>query len=119
MHSPVPRVATLVLCTPGGEVLGQLPPFPVELPWWQDAGALVRGAWHRYRARVRILRLLSAALPAPPGGAVTYLAEVLGSPEGLPLEPWHGALEDDPRRLPYAEPGGPDRDLAWATAELA
>src|SRR3954453_3162783 len=37
MHSPPPRVVTLVLCTPTGEVFGQLPPFQASLPWWQEA----------------------------------------------------------------------------------
>jgi hypothetical protein len=68
---------------------------------------------------VRILRILDASLPAPPGGRVTYLAEVDGAPAcDLPLSGWPGALEPDPLRLPYAEPGGPSRDLAWADAKL-
>ncbi len=118
MRSPGSRVVTLVLCTPGGDVLGELPPFPVEVPWWQDAEAPVRGAWERHRAHVRILRLLSAALPSPPGGAVTYLAEVDAPPEGVVRHPFGGHLDDHPLRLPYAEPGGPERDLRWATAAL-
>ena len=99
-------------------MLGTLPPFEVEAPWWQDAETPVRGAWERHGVRLRILRLLSADLPAPPGGAVTYLAEVLGSADAGALQPWDGVLESHPLRLPYAEAGGPDRDLAWATAAL-
>jgi hypothetical protein len=91
----------------------------VEVPWWQDAGALVQRARERHGIAVRILRLLSASLPSPPGGAVTYLAEVVGPANALPLEKWDGRLEGHPLRLPYAEPGGPARDLAWAAAELA
>ena len=32
---------TLVLCLPDGEVLGSLPPFEVEVPWWQEVGPVV------------------------------------------------------------------------------
>ena len=68
---------------------------------------------------VTILRVLDASLPAPPGGRVTYLAEVDGARAGsLPLSGWPGVLEPHPLRLPYAEPGGPSRDLAWADARL-
>lgn len=119
MRSPAPRVVTLVLCTPAGAVLGTLPPFQVEVPWWQDAGAVVRRARERHGVEVRILRLLSAALPGPPGGPVTYLAEVVGPAPRLPLEEWRGRLEWHPLRVAYAEPGGPDRDLAWAAAVMA
>jgi len=118
VRSPVPRVVTLVLCTPDGTVLGALPPFPVELPWWQDAEAVVGGARERHGTEVTVLRLLSAGLPSPPGGPVTYLAEVDEPPDGVALQEWDGALEEHPLRLPYAEPGGPARDVAWAVAAL-
>lgn len=68
---------------------------------------------------VTILRVLDASLPAPPGGRVTYLAEVDGAQAGgLPLSGWPGVLEPHPLRLPYAEPGGPSRELAWADGRL-
>ena len=108
---------TLVLCTADGRVLGQLPPFPAEVVWWPDAASVVAGARERYGAQVTVLRLLHAGLPAQPGGPVTVLAEVADG-TGLPLSPWDGDLPADPLRLPYAEPGGPARDLAWATARL-
>lgn len=66
---------------------------------------------------VTVLRLLQASLPAPPGGEVTYLAEVNEAPAGL--EAWRGALDDHVLRLSYAKPGGPGADLAWARARLA
>jgi hypothetical protein len=116
---PPPRVATLVLCTPAGEVLGQLPPFQASLPWWQEASDLVARVREEHDVDVTILRLLGASQPAPPGGRVTYLAEVDGARAGgLPLSAWPGVLEPHPLRLPYAEPGGPSRDLAWADARL-
>jgi hypothetical protein len=116
---PPPRVATLILCTPAGEVLGQLRPFQASLPWWQEASDLVARVREEHDVAVTILRLLHASLPAPPGGRVTYLAEVDGvRGGGLPLSGWPGVLEPHPLRLPYAEPGGPSRDLAWADARL-
>jgi hypothetical protein len=119
MQSPEPRIATLVVCTPSGDVLGRLPPFRSPLPWWQDAGSLVEPVRDRYGVDVTILRLLEASRPAPPGGSVTYLAEVdeADAPR-LPLSPWSGVLDRHPLRLPYAEPGGPGRDLAWVAAAL-
>jgi hypothetical protein len=72
----------------------------------------------RHGITMTVLRLLSAGLPGPPGGPVTYLAEVAGPAGALPLEPWHGRLEGHPLRVAYAEPGGPDRDLAWAVPAL-
>jgi hypothetical protein len=58
-------------------------------------------------------------MSAPPGGGVTYLAEIEdGRADNLPLAPWDGVLEQHSLRLPYAEPGGPDKGLAWAAAVL-
>jgi hypothetical protein len=34
--------------------------------------------------------------------------------EASPVEPWDDALDEQPLRLPYARPGGPAADLAWA-----
>jgi hypothetical protein len=57
---------------------------PVEVPWWQDAEAVVREARERHGLRVTVLRLLSTSRPDPPGGAVTYLAEVEEPPVAQP-----------------------------------
>ena len=114
--NPPPRIARLVLVTRAGGVLGSLAPFPVATPWWQDAEPVVSGARERHGVDVTVLRLLEAELPAPPGGAVTYLAQAA---KGMRATPWDGVLSEDPLRLPYARPGGPDADLAWADAALA
>ena len=71
---------------------------------------------------VRILRILEVPRDAdfPGGGRVAYLAEVdVAPPSHLRLDPW----PDDPllphqSRLSYAEPGGHQLDLDWATATL-
>jgi Ser/Thr protein kinase RdoA (MazF antagonist) len=117
------RQATLVLCTSDGTLLGVLPPYDVATPWWQGVDDVVAGAQGRYRVDVTVLRLLSAAEQAPSdGGAVTYLAEVdAASARDLPLAavPAGMATGDEPLRQPWACPGGPAADLAWAEHALA
>ena len=46
----------------------------------------------------------------------SYIAEVA---EPVRAPPWIGVLDDHPRRHPFARPGGPAADLAWASAILA
>src|SRR4051794_4380812 len=114
---PPPRRVTLVLCRSDGTVLGALAPFTVEVPWWQEAGPVVRRAREEYGVEVTMLRLLRGANP-PAGGPVTYLAEVGAAPT-LSLDSWAGpALGEHPLRLPYARPGGPRADVAWAERVL-
>ena len=102
MSSIPPRKALLVLTLGDGRVLGYLPPIDVATPWWQDARPIVEAAREAFGLEVVILRLLGADLPRPPGGKVTYLAEVA---EPLPeaarelLAPWTEPLVDDPLRL--------------------
>ena len=115
--NPPPRTARLVLVTPDGVVVGALPPIPLPTPWWQDIGPLVAAARDQQGLEITVLRLLAASLSKPPGGEVTYLAEVDRAPADI--EPWAGALDDQAWRLPYARPGGPTADLAWAQARLA
>ncbi len=105
-----------MLVTGDGSVVGALPPFEVDTPWWQEAGPVVRGARERYGVEVTILRLLAAERSRPAGGAVTYLAEVAAP---VPVQPWPGTLDEHPLRLPWAHPGGPAGDLAWADSVLA
>lgn len=123
MIDPPPRVVTLVLVRPDGTILGRLPAFVADTPWWMDIGPVVQGARERFGLSVTVLRLLDAERPAAHGGAVTYLAEIDGDATSLTsgesLQPWSGVLADDPLRMPWARPGGPDADLAWATSALA
>lgn len=111
------REVTLVLVTPDGRLAGQLPPFPVALPWWADARSVVQGARERHGLEVVVLRLLAAERSDVRGGGVTYLAEVADPPANA--LPWSGELDDHPLRQSWAMPGGPHRDLEWAEAELA
>jgi hypothetical protein len=121
MQSPPPRHVTLVLCAPDGRVRGALAPFEVVVPWWQEVGPVVDGARRHHGIEVTVLRLLeSQPRERCAGGPVTYLAEV---DDGVdpPTTPWTGAdpTLDEPLRAPWARPGGPAADVAWADEELA
>ncbi|MFJ8577198.1 phosphotransferase family protein [Micromonospora sp. NPDC093277] len=111
------RTVTLVLVDDAGAPLGALPPYEVPEPWWQQVGAIVDEARHRFGVDVAVLRLLSADRPEPPGGHLTYLGQVTTSP-AVPLEPVSVDLPPHPSRAPWAQPGGPARSLTWATDEL-
>jgi len=113
---PPGRTAELVLVTPDGAVVGSLPAVPVATPWWQDVEPVVAAARECHGVDVTILRLLEAERDRPPGGRVTYLAEVAAP---VPAAPWPGRLDEHPLRHPFARPGGPAADLAWVESALA
>lgn len=115
-----PRRVTLLLCTRDLELLGTLPPYDVEVPWWQEAGPAVSAAKETYDVDVTILRLLASETGwGTAGGGVTYLAEV-SAPPARRLEPWTGddPMAEHPLRLPWMRPGGPVEDIAWADEAL-
>jgi hypothetical protein len=115
----VERTVTLVLVDGRGALLGALPPFEVERPWWPEVEEIVAGARKRWDADVQVLRFLRADRPVPNGGHVTYLAELSGDPEPLPLVGTEADLGPQPRRAIYAEPGGPAASMRWAVDALA
>ena len=110
------REVTLVLVTPDGSLVGSLPSFSVASQWWQEAEPVVAEAKRIHDVDVTILRLLAAERDAPPGGAITYLAEVA---HPVSASPWPEALDDHALRLPWAKAGGPADDVDWAIAVLA
>ena len=113
------RVVTLVVSDSSGSVLGALPPFVVDTPWWMDLVPVVREAEARFRLQVTVLRLLSTERSEPHGGAVTYLVELdVGVVPSQKLDPWRGTLHDDVNRVSYAHIGGPATDLDWAKEVL-
>lgn len=119
------RWAELVLCSASGELLGKLPPVRAEVPWWPEVASVVRAVREQHGLEVTVLRLLSAERAAPPGGRVSYLAEVDAAARARWAAPALRAdsrdvvLDEQPLRQPYAKPGGPRADLDWATAVLA
>ena len=121
---PPPRRAAVVLVTPDGTSIGRLPEVPVATRWWPDIQAVVQAVREAYGIEVVVLRMLDSELPRPHGGGVTYLAETTQPIERSPLAaesllPFDVTLDDQPLRLRWAIPGGPDRDLAWAEDVLA
>jgi len=119
-QTPPPRQVTLVLCRRDGSIIGSLPPYEVLLPWWQETGPVVEGARAQHGVDVTVLRLLAAEPNEhSAGGPVTYLAEV-DDTAAPSTHPWVGDPNgDEPLRAPWARPGGPAADLAWADATLA
>ena len=119
--SPPPRQVRLVLVVGEDPPLGVLPAFEVTVPWWPEMGPVIDGARERFGLDVTVLRLLEVEGPGVHGGGVTYLAEIAADArlDGLALVPWTGRLDDHPRRMPWARPGGPAADLRWADGVLA
>jgi hypothetical protein len=114
----MPRQVTLAVVDRGGRALGMLPPFPVDLPYWQEVADIVAGARERFGVDLTVLRVLDGTGEDGTafGGGVTYVAEA----DDLPTQ-WRGPvppLPPHPLRHQYAEPGGPDRTVDWARGVL-
>ena len=111
------REVVVVLCTPGGALLGELPPVVLDSGWWRDVEDVVAAVWRVFGVRVSILRILR--MPAGEAGPGRYLAETDASPAGLDLHICDDdPLAAEPRRLRYAQPGGHRADLVWALDTL-
>ena len=116
------RIVTLVLVDADGALLGSLPPFEAELPYWQEMSDVVRLTRVHHGIDLNVLRLLTTELSLPHGGAVTYLAQV-DDVVTISLAPFDPeirvlALRTEPLRATYAEIGGPARSLQWASDVL-
>jgi len=115
------RRVSLVLCDASGELLGALPPVDVDDPWWPEARPVTGAARERFGIDVVVLRMLEVVSDSFNGGAVAYLAELVGTlPPGLPLAPSPTIDQTpEPRRMAWARPGGVRATLAWADDALA
>jgi len=110
------RRVALVVVGPDGDVIGQMDPFVVDTPWWQDLAPVA--ALHPDLVILRLLHV-DADPTGPMGGEVTYLAQAVRRPRGL--RPFIGSnswLADDPLRMPWARPGGPQSDLEWVASHV-
>ena len=117
------RQIRLIVCLGSGELLGALPEFIVDWPWWSDVEPVVEGARAAFGIETVILRLLSADSPTPmSGGNVVYLAELVSDPPPtVVFAPCDSGIlgGDQPLRAPWAYPGGVAATLSWADAVLA
>jgi hypothetical protein len=112
------RKVTLVLVDDTGTVLGELPPFDVERPFWPETADVVACAKRLYGIDVVILRILATERPQPHGGAVTYVAQTDAQTGPPALQPTAVSLTPELRRPAYAEINGPANILAWAEQAL-
>ena len=122
------RLVTLVLADPTGRVLGALPDFEVEVPWWPEAWPLVEAGVLADR-RVGRIRLLRADAGSPLVRPLTDLLLVAYGPkplleEALTGEPgiasalivgswaarYHGEPGPPPGDVDLVVIGEPDRD---------
>ena len=119
------RDVALILCRPDGDLLGTTEVFEVASPYPQEIGALVASARLQLGIAPTVLRVLETTRrPYGDRDLVTYLAEV-DEPISTPLAPTaryasfdEAVAAPEPFRMPWAEPGGPARHLAWAAGRL-
>ncbi|MFJ8042053.1 phosphotransferase [Kitasatospora sp. NPDC096147] len=102
-----------VLVTYQGEVLGQVGPFPVAHPRWQQTGGVAEGAERLLGVPVLVLRLLTHGGTGGVGGEVAYHVEALGRPP-VTLAPTALEVGADPLRALWATPDGLRAALDWA-----
>jgi hypothetical protein len=121
------RTVTLVLVDAEGTLIGMLQPISVVEPWWQSVADVIATARELTGFQLNVLRLLASERDRPPGGAVTYLAEVqslaLSHLDSVELAPVPAslvelALRPESLRAAWATPGGPGLSVAWARSEL-
>ena len=115
------RRVRLVLTGGNRTVLGELPGFSVESPWWADVEPVVREAQDRFDADLHVLRLVDVSGGEPAlgrCGLVTYEAELLGeAPADMrPTEVGIGGVHA--LRAPWARPGGVQAMVTWADAHI-
>lgn len=108
------RLVTAVVVDRDGNLHGALAPRRVSPPWWHEVAAIVDAF-----PGATVLRLLEATPDpdGPMGGAATYLVE-MDDVDGLDLQPWDGTIDDQPLRMPWARPGGPEHDHRWVASQV-
>lgn len=116
------RTVTAVV-TLDGERLGEVGPFPVAHPRWQEVGEVAAELGRRLGVPVLVLRLLSVeGGDGGRGGHAAYHAEALARPTAAlaagTLAPGTLVVEPDPLRAAWATPDGLRSALAWAEERL-
>ncbi|MFD5074746.1 aminoglycoside phosphotransferase family protein [Streptomyces sp. NPDC058371] len=110
--------------TSGGDFLGVVGPFPVDVPWWSEVEPVVGRLEDALGVPVLVLRLLSVdGGEGARDGHVTYHVEALGHPDPrrldhLPVD--QGVLTTHQEfRSPWARADGLRELLDWASGTLA
>jgi hypothetical protein len=113
------RVVRLIPVDDDGAPLGALPDIDIEEPWWPEVGDIVTAARERLGLDLFVLRLVDAqGGTGMADGLVSYTAEAMGpTPPMLPA-PEDLPYDEDPRRAPWARPGGIASIVAWADGAL-
>ena len=105
-----------MLVTPDGAVVGSLRACRSRCHGGRRSNRWCAARAEHHGIDVTMLRLLETERDRPHGGEVTYLAEVARAGAGRTLaRPARAAIRCG---MPYAEPGGPAADLAWAASVL-
>ncbi len=115
------RIARLTVCDTAGSILGTTREFTVPSPYWGDVEPLVSAARDELGQQITVLRLLEVERSADDAPDRTaYLVEASGTIGDLatPTGSAARALQPQRFRMPWAEPGGPARQLSWAEASL-
>jgi hypothetical protein len=120
-EAPSSRLARLVVCGADGTILGSTRDVVVPSPYWSHVESLVTATADQLGLQITVVRLL-AVEPGVAGAPdrTTYLAQSTG-PIGVLAPPSpqdQRASESHPLRMPWAVPGGPAAQLAWAEQEL-
>ncbi|SHN42493.1 aminoglycoside phosphotransferase family protein [Cryptosporangium aurantiacum] len=106
------RTASAVV-TLGDECLGEVGPFPVDVPWWAEVAPVVDAVEETLGVPVVVLRLLSVEQgEGARDGHVTYHVEASERPGSLRATAF--TLDTQPLRLPWATADGVRELLAWA-----
>jgi len=106
------RTVTLVVCDAAGTIQGEITPFEVATPWWQD----MEPVSERFPSLAILRLLVGSPAPGQPRSDVRYLAEPIGTTANLRLAPSATVGYDHELRMPWARPGGPAADLDWAAS---
>ncbi len=113
------RVVRLILVDEAGAPLGALPDFDIEEPWWPEVGDIVTVARERFGVDLFVLRLVDAqGGTGMADGLVSYTAEAMGPTPPLVPARLDLPYDEDPRRAPWARPGGIASIVAWADEAL-
>jgi hypothetical protein len=114
------RRVSLVLCSRTGELLGKLPAFMIDDPWWPEVHSVIDAARERFAVEVVVLRLVDVVSDTHNGGDVTYLAELVQEPPGdLALTPAPAMVnEEQPLRAAWARRSSRTRGLSsrWSVS---